>query len=90
MDRAFGYSTTRHSLQSILGTSNSRQGVVCSDGVDRAVQLGDDLEGISREAVRREVGTIGSATADRFLTAHLQDCHRLQLSQVSEAGESSR
>jgi hypothetical protein len=47
MDRAVGPSTARHSISSILRTSISREGVLSCDGIDRAIHLGDDLEGVS-------------------------------------------
>src|SRR5476649_1346560 len=66
MDRALGLSTARHSIQSILRTSISREGLLCCDGIDRAIHLGDDLEGVSREAVRREIYYLCATGGIRF------------------------
>src|SRR5579862_7053647 len=66
MDRALGLSTARYSIQSICGAQTSREGVLCCDGVDRAIHLGDDLEGVSREAVRREIYCLCATGGIRF------------------------
>ena len=53
--------------QSIFGTSTSRQGVLCRDGIDRAIHLGDDLEGVSEKLSHGE--SIASALQAEFVSA---------------------